>query len=301
MTFSRQRRTVLLAAAIPLAGRAAPATQSAAFIGEAARIEAASGGRLGIAALDLETGARLGYRAAERFPMCSTFKAVVAGAVLARSAKEGAFLDKRLHFGADELLPWAPVAKQHLADGMTVRQMCAAIVEHSDNTASNCLVRELGGPAAVTAFARSIGDDSFRLDRRERRGGDDDLNTATPGDERDTTTPLAMLETLRELALGERLPPAQRALLQQWLVNCQTGLTRIRASVPAGWKAGDKTGTGHYGSTNDIAVIWPPGRQPMLVTAYYTGTSKDARSRPDVLADAARAVLAQVGAAAGRG
>jgi beta-lactamase class A len=244
------------------------------------RIESESGGRLGVAAFDTGRHIQLSYRGNERFPMCSTFKVLAASSILAR---EPALLAKRIRYTTADLVPYAPVTEKHLADGMTNAELCAAAVQLSDNTAANLLMQQVGGPAGVTAFARSLGDDVFRLERWEP-----ELNSAIPGDVRDTTTPVAMMRTLQKLTLGDALAPAPRKLLVDWMLSSPTGAARIRAGVPADWKVADKTGSGSHGSTNTIAVLFPPARAPVVIAVYFTQSPKQ---RNDVVASAARAVV----------
>nr|WP_308437999.1 class A beta-lactamase [Jeongeupia naejangsanensis] len=249
-------------------------------------LERRHGGRLGVCALDTGSGRRLGYRMDERFAFCSTFKAMLAGAILARSVGDAGLLQRRIRYTQADLVSYSPVSGPRVADGMTVAELCAAAIQYSDNTAANLLIRQLGAPADVTTFARSIGDDVFRLDRWET-----ELNTALPGDPRDTTTPAAMARSLQALTLGDALPPAQRAQLQDWLRGNTTGAKRIRAGVPAGWQVGDKTGSGDYGTTNDIAVLWPPQRAPIVLAVYFTRPAQDAKWVDAAIADAARLVV----------
>ncbi len=233
---------------------------------EFARLDAQSGGRLGIAVLDTGTGQQEGYRAAERFPMCSTFKALASAAVLARVDAGHEDLGRRIHYSASDVLSYAPVTKDHAGEGgMTMGELCAASVTLSDNTAANLILASLGGPSSITAFARSLGDPVTRLDRIEG-----DLNEAKPGDPRDTTTPEAMASSLRVLVTGDALSRRSRDQFTTWLVGCQTGGAKLRAGVPATWRVGDKTGSGGHGTTNDIAVMWPPGRAPVIVCVYLT-------------------------------
>ena len=265
-----------------------------------AGIEKKSGGRLGCAVLDTADGRRLTHRGDERFPMCSTFKMAAAALVLHRVDEGQERLERRIVFGQGDILPYAPVAKEHVGgEGMTVAELCGAAVSLSDNTAANLLLASFGGPAALTAFLRKIGDGQTRLDRTEPT-----LNTAIPGDPRDTTTPLAMLGTLRRLVLGDVLKPASRTMLVDWMKECQTGLKALRVGVPEDWKEGDKTGNGDYGTSNDIAVFWPPTpgaagitaavliRGPVLVTAYLTETKLPSEGRAAILAEVGRAVAA---------
>ncbi|RQS10225.1 PEN family class A beta-lactamase, Bcc-type [Burkholderia sp. Bp8998] len=294
MTYSSQRRTLLLAAATaplvltvtacassPAAGQdVSPATSFAA-------LERAAGGRLGVCAIDTASGRRAQHRADERFPFCSTFKAMLSAAVLAQSVARPGLLQQRVTVAQSDLVNYSPVSGKHVGTGMTVGELCEAAIQYSDNSAANLAMKLIGGPAAVTAYARSIGDDTFRLDRWET-----ELNTALPGDLRDTTTPAAMAASMRVLTLGDALPPAQRAQLVAWLRGNKVGDKRIRAGVPAGWQVADKTGTGDYGTTNDAGVIWPRSRAPIVLVVYYTQARADAKAKDDVIAATARIAVA---------
>lgn len=253
-----------------------------------ADLEGRHGGRLGVLALDTATGARREHRANERFPMCSTFKALLVGAVLARVDAGSEHLDRKIVYHRSDLLSYAPVTTERLArGGMSVWELCAAAVELSDNTAANLLLAAVGGPPAVTQFARGIGDRYTRLDRTEPA-----LNRAIPGDPRDTTTPAAMVATLQRLITGNVLSRASRRDLFTWMIGCETGLECIRAGVPKRWRVADKTGSGDHATRNDIAIITPPGRAPIFVAAYYTGSSADAAARDAILAEIGRIVSA---------
>ncbi|MFM0754222.1 class A beta-lactamase [Paraburkholderia strydomiana] len=239
-------------------------------------IEADSGGRLGVAIVDTTSGLHTGLHADERFPMCSTFKLLVAGAILARVDRGEEDLQRRIVYSQSELVPNSPATSKHTRErtgntGMSVGDLCKAAITLSDNTAANLLLASFGGPAALTEFARSLGDGITRLDRIEPT-----LNEGTPGDPRDTTTPNAMLGNLRELVLGEHLTSSSRAQLLAWLAANETGGERIRAKLPKDWGVGDKTGTGDHGTANDVAIVWPPGRGPILVAVYLTETAGDA-------------------------
>jgi beta-lactamase class A len=259
-----------------------------------AQIAVESGGRLGVSIVDTTSGLHAGLQTDERFPMCSTFKLLVAGFVLTRVDHGQEDLERRVVFSGSDLVPNSPATSQHTRErtgnaGMSVADLCKAAITLSDNTAANLLLASFGGPAALTAFARSIGDGITRLDRNEPT-----LNEATPGDPRDTTTPNAMLGNLRELLLGERLSSPSRAQLLAWLAANQTGGERIRAKLPKDWGVGDKTGTGDHGTANDIAILWPPGRGPILVAVYLTGTSGDAARSNAAIADVGALVGASV-------
>ncbi|MCG0582107.1 PenA family class A beta-lactamase, partial [Burkholderia cenocepacia] len=253
-------------------------------------LERDAGGRLGVCAIDTASGRVIEHRAGERFPFCSTFKAMLSAAVLAQSVERPGLLQQRVTYTKADLVNYSPVSEKHVGAGMTVAALCEATIQYSDNSAANLLMKLIGGPSAVTAYARSIGDDAFRLDRWET-----ELNTALPGDPRDTTTPAAMAASIRVLTLGDALPAAQRAQLVAWLRGNKVGDKRIRAGVPAEWTVGDKTGTGDYGTTNDAGVIWPTSRAPIVLAVYYTQTRADARAKDDVIASVARIVAQTFG------
>lgn len=253
---------------------------------ELARIEGDSGGRLGVAVLDTGSGARAGLHADDRFPMCSTFKFLAAAAVLKRVDEGKEKLDRRVTYTKGDLVEYSPVTKEHVADGMTMSDICEAAMVLSDNTAGNLILASLGGPQGITQFARSLGDTVTRLDRIETA-----LNEAIPGDPRDTTTPNAMLGNLQKLVLGDVLSPGSKEQLTKWLLGNKTGDTRMRAHLPKDWRVGDKTGSGERGTTNDVGVIWPPNRAPIVLTIYLTETTAEAAKR--------NATLASVGKAAG--
>lgn len=269
-------------------GDAAAAERPAAGLARAfARIERDSGGRLGVAVIDAAGGAAIGHRAGERFPLCSTFKLLAAAAVLKRVDDGAERLDRLVRFAAGDLVTYSPATQERVASGMTIAEICEAAMTLSDNTAGNLLLAALGGPAGLTAYARTLGDAVSRLDRIETA-----LNEARPGDPRDTTTPAAMAANLRRLVLGDALSPRSRELLTQWLVANRTGDTRLRAGVPAGWRVGDKTGAGGNGTAIDVGVLWPPGRPPLIVAAYLTGTRAADAQRYAAIAAVARAVAA---------
>ncbi|BBF93504.1 class A beta-lactamase [Blastochloris tepida] len=281
------RRTLLagplLAAAAVGCGPAQADSGDASLAAQLAGLERAHGGRLGVAILDTGSGRAAAHRGDERFALCSTFKLLAAGLVLARVDRGEERLDRRIAYDAAALVPYSPITGPHAGEGLTVGALCEAAVTLSDNTAANLLLDSFGGPAALTAYLRSLGDAATRLDRREPA-----LNEATPGDARDTTTPLAMLQTLRTLVLGEALSDPSRAQLAAWLRANRTGDKRLRAGVPKNWQVGDKTGSGGHAATNDVGILWPPGgRPPILVAAYY--------AESPAIEDARAAVLAEVG------
>ncbi len=198
--------------------------------------------------------------------MCSTFKLLASAAVLKRVDQGAERLDRTIAYGPSDLLEYAPIAKTHAAQGgMTLAEACAAAIDWSDNTAANLILQAIGGPTGFTQFARSLDDNVTRLDRNEPS-----LNTAIPGDERDTTSPRAMAEDMRRVLIGDVLSEASRRQLTAWLIGDKVGDKRLRAGLPLSWRIGDKTGSGDRGTTNTIAIIWPPERGPIIATVYYT-------------------------------
>jgi beta-lactamase class A len=273
MPFIITRRAALAGAAalmVPALAKAAPDVK--ATEARLAAIEANIGGRMGVAILDGGNNVGIGHRADELFAMCSTFKFLAAAAVLHKVDAGKARLDDRIAYGKSDIIPYAPVTEKHVGAGgkgeMSLGDICAAAVELSDNTAGNLMLREIGGPEALTQFMRAIGDDRTRLDRTEPT-----LNTAIPGDPRDTTTPNAMTQSLQKILLGDALSPQSRAQAERWLIDCKTCDNRLRAGLPASWRIGDKTGTGANVSVNTIAILRPPQRAPLLVAVYCTGST----------------------------
>ncbi len=253
-----------------------------------AKLEVDAQGRIGLSLLNTASKQRFDYRADERFPFCSTFKVLVAGAVLKKSMQDNKLLKTTIHYTGDEVSAsgYAPITEKYISQGMTVADLCAATLQYSDNAAANLLMKVLGGPIALTEFARDMDDHTFRLDRWEPA-----LNTAIPDDLRDTTTPLAMTKTLKRLVLGDALGLSQRAQLTDWLQGNTTGDKRIRAGLAKEWTVGDKTGTGAYGTTNDVAVIWPVHGKPLVLSIYFTQAGKEAKPRDDVIAAATRIAI----------
>ena len=278
------RRLLLAGLAVALLpGRPVEAEPSCAA---AEAFERATGGRLGLYAENVASGAKITWRANERFVMCSTFKASLAALVLARVDRGEDRLDAPVRFGPAALLPYAPVAQANLAKGvMSVADMAQAAVELSDNTCANLLLARVGGPEALTAFWRATGDRVSRLDHDEPS-----LNRSPPGDPRDTTTAAAIAGTLRRLILGDVLSPASRNRLAGWLVDCRTGRDRLRAGLPADWRVGDKTGNNGADAAGDIAVAWPKPERPILICVFTQGGTPDAAHLADVFAQVGRCV-----------
>jgi beta-lactamase class A len=247
-------------------------------------LERRCGGRLGVAVLK-PRGALLGHRLGERFPMCSTFKWVLAAQVLQRVDRGEERLERRVTYGRDALVAYSPVTREHLGRGMTVAQLCEAAVAQSDNGAANLLLAASGGPAAVTAFARGCGDTVTRLDRKEP-----ELNEGEPGDVRDTTSPVAMARLLHSVLTGNALSQAARGQLARWMEGSQTNANRLRTGLPPGWRMGSKTGTGARGSTNDVGFFHAPVGGLSVVAVYITGSAAPLAQREATIAAVAAAL-----------
>jgi beta-lactamase class A len=266
------RRDLLLAAAaaatLPSVASGATSTQR---IDAAARLRLLELGnaRLGVCFLDTASGEAVGNRLDERFAMCSTFKLAMVAACL-READHGRLsLSETIRYTKADLLEWAPVTEEHLAKGgLSIAELARAAQELSDGTAANLLVKRLGGPSAVTAKFREMGDTVSRLDRYEP-----DLGLVLSADHRDTTTPLAYAQLVRRITTGNLLRRETRERLVRWMQNTKTGVRRLRAGLPADWRTGNKTGTGRTEGTtnkcNDVAITFPPGKSPIIIAAYF--------------------------------
>jgi len=283
------RRTLLAAGlALPALGRRAVAAESGLTSQAVAALEARHGGQLGVSVIDTGSGRRFGYRADDRFPLCSTYKALAAAAVLAAVDRGRLRLDQPIVYRKDKLVSYSPETAKHVGPpGMPLAAICAAGVTLSDNTAGNLMLEAVGGPAGLTAWLRSTGDAVTRLDRWETA-----LNDYHPGDPRDTTTPAAMAETLQHLLLGPVLSSASRRQLTDWLRADRVGAARLTAGLPAGWRIGDKTGSGGMNATNDVGILWPSSGAPLIVAVYYLGAQADMAGRNAVIADLGRLVAA---------
>lgn len=249
------------------------------------KLEHRYGARLGVYALDTGSGRTVGYRADERFAFASTYK-VPAAAVLLRTASD-ADLAHVITYRAADLQDYSPITRPHLSTGMTLRALIDAALRYSDNTAANLLLDRIGGPKALQRALRGLGDSTTHVDRAEPG-----VNTAVPGDVRDTSTPRALGTDLRGFALGGLLPAKRRDQLNTMLLHNTTGGPYIRAGAPAGWKVGDKTGNGGYGTRNDIAVLRPPHGSPVVLAVLTDRGRPDAASDDALIADATKATLA---------
>lgn len=251
------------------------------------QLENSYAGHIGLSAINTANNERIQYRANESFPMCSTAKMLSVATVLQQSNKNTNLLKQKIIYKKSDLVDWSPVTEKHIADGMTVGELCAAAISLSDNTAINLLINKVGGFDPINAYVHSLGDNTSRVDRFEPA-----VSVTVPGDVRDTSTPASMENNLQKLALGNGLRPAQRQQLITWLKETVTGNARIPAGIPKGWVVGHKTGTGsNYGTTNDIAVIWPPKCSPIVVAIYYQGMKATEVKREAALATATRLII----------
>ena len=287
--FTRREFLALSALALP-AFAYADSKHCSALGSKLAQLERDSGGRLGVVVLDTSTGERCGIHMDERFAMCSTFKFLLVAAVLQRVDRHEEKVGRSIAIPPKPLIGNSPLTEPHAGGTMTVAELCEAALIRSDNTAANLLLDTMGGPAGVTKFCRSIGDEVTRLDRNETS-----LNEAKPGDDRDTTSPSAMADDLNKVLLGDVLSPAARGQLTVWMQATQTGLDKLRASLPKGWRAADKTGSNGETTTNDIGVLWPAGRQPIIVTAYITECPGQNSKRAAMLKRVGELAFADVG------
>ncbi len=277
-----------LALSLLFVTRGARAERATPAVGEAlAALEQTHGGRLGVAILSTDTGALYGHRQDERFAMCSTFKLLLSGFVLARADRGEEPLDRVVRVRRRDLIQHSPILRERVGEDLSLAELCHATMTTSDNAAANLLLAGVGGPAGLTAYLRSLGDPTTRVDRMEPEMNRVDIAN---GDTRDTTTPAAMATTTAALTVGAALTPASREILIGWMRAAVTGHTRLRAGLPADWSAGDKTGTGGDGPTNDVAVGWPPGRGAVVVAAYYDRTGHTMDENAAVLAEVGRIV-----------
>ncbi len=265
-----------------------------------ADLEREHGARLGVFARNMVTGRSVAYRADELFPICSVHKTITAAAVLRDLDRDGEFLAKRIRYTEQDVTAagYAPITgtPEHLANGMTVAELCAAAVEYSDNAADNLLLRELGGPTAITRFCRSVGDGVTRLDRWEP-----ELNSAEPGRVTDTTSPAAIGGSHLKLVLGDALAPQDRQQLTAWLLANTTGAARFRAGLPTDWALADKTGTGDHGTTNDVGIAWTPNRTPVVLAVLSTKRDAGASADEPLVARTAALLAAALAARPRRG
>ncbi|MED2979274.1 class A beta-lactamase [Bacillus swezeyi] len=289
--FSKTIAIVMLLLFAALAGcsddhsdSAAQNNQETVNTGDFAKLEDQFDARLGVFAWDTGTSETIAYRADERFAYASTHKALAVGALLQK--KSIADLDKRITYTREDLVNYNPITEKHVDTGMTLKELCDASLRYSDNTAENLILKQLGGPAGLKKSLREIGDNVTNPERFEP-----ELNEVKPGETNDTSTPRALAESLQTYTIGDALPKEKRSMLIDWLKRNTTGDTLIRAGVPKGWEVADKTGSGSYGARNDIAVIWPPKGDPIVLAILTSRDQKDADSNDKLIAQAAKEVI----------
>ncbi|MBK1852846.1 beta-lactamase class A/beta-lactamase class A CARB-5 [Marinobacter persicus] len=268
----------------------APADDDNSLIKTVERIADELGARVGFSAYDVESDQHWEYHADQRFAMSSTFKTLACAALLQRVDAGQENLDRKVSFSESDLVTYSPVTEKYAGgQALTLSDLCEAALTMSDNTAANLILRVLGGPAQVTSFARGLGDGVTRLDRWET-----ELNEAAPSDQRDTTTPNAMVKNLQSLLLGDALSVKSRDQLRDWLERNQVADGLFRAVVPEGWIVADRTGAGGFGSRSITAIIWPPERQPIIVALYLTETEASFSKRNDAIAEIGKALILTV-------
>ncbi|MFD7256696.1 class A beta-lactamase [Streptomyces sp. NPDC059874] len=257
-------------------------------------LERERGARLGVYARDLAGGRTVVYRADELFPMCSLFKTLAAAAVMREFDQDGEYLAKRVFYTQEDVTKagGGEITKleENIARGLTVAELCSAAIAQSDNTAGNLLLRELGGPTAITRLCRSLGDRTTRLDRWEP-----ELNSAEPTRVTDSTSPRAIGRTYARLVLGDSLVPRHRELLTGWMLANTTSWERFRKGLPKDWVIADKTGAGSYGTNNNAGIAWPPGRPPIVLSVLTTKTEPTAPRDNELVARAAKLLADALG------
>lgn len=255
------------------------------------KLEKSFDGKIGIYAINTANNDTIYYRADDRFALCSTAKLMVVTTALKKSETQSQYLDRVINYTQQDLAQadYTPITSKHIISGMSIKDLSEAAMSYSDNLAMNLLVKDLGGTQIVTQYAHSIHDQKFRLDRIEPGFG-----SAIPGDQRDTTTPKSMAHSIQKILLENVLNKSNRDLLLTWMKNNQTGFTRIRAGVPAGWVVADKTGKGDYGTNNDIAIIYPPNSAPIVLAIYTTQNIKEAKSNDKIIVDVTKIALEQL-------
>ncbi|MGQ8826810.1 class A beta-lactamase BlaIII [Bacillus sp. NA_146.1] len=249
-----------------------------------AKLEKEYNAKLGIYALDTGTNQTVAYHANDRFAFASTSKSLAAGALLRQNSIEA--LDERITYKREDLSNYNPITEKHLDTGMTLKELADASVRYSDSTAHNLILKKLGGPSAFEKILREIGDTVTNSERFEP-----ELNEVNPEETHDTSTPEAIAKTLQSFTLGTVLPSEKRELLVDWMKRNTTGDKLIRAGVPKGWEVADKTGAGSYGTRNDIAIIWPPNKKPIVLAILSNHDKEDAEYDDKLIAEATKIVL----------
>ncbi|MDF9447786.1 class A beta-lactamase BlaIII [Bacillus toyonensis] len=249
-----------------------------------AKLEKEYDAKLGIYALDTGTNQTVAYHSDDRFAFASTSKSLAVGALLRKNSLEA--LDQRITYTHQDLSNYNPITEKHVDTGMTLKELADASVRYSDSTAHNLILKQLGGPSEFEKILREMGDTVTTSERFEP-----ELNEVHPGETHDTSTPEAIAKTLQSFTLGTALPIEKRELLVDWMKRNTTGDKLIRAGVPKGWEVADKTGAGSYGTRNDIAIIWPPNKKPIVLAILSNHDKEDAKYDDKLIADATKVVL----------
>ncbi|PRT08283.1 class A beta-lactamase [Bacillus wiedmannii] len=249
-----------------------------------AKLEKEYDAKLGIYALDTDTNQTVAYHSDDRFAFASTSKSLAVGALLRKNSLEA--LDQRITYTHEDLSNYNPITEKHVDTGLTLKELADASVRYSDSTAHNLILKQLGGPSEFEKILREMGDTVTTSERFEP-----ELNEVHPGETHDTSTPEAIAKTLQSFTLGTALPIEKRELLVDWMKRNTTGDKLIRAGVPKGWEVADKTGAGSYGTRNDIAIIWPPNKKPIVLAILSNHDKEDAKYDDKLIADATKVVL----------
>ncbi|MCJ7840866.1 class A beta-lactamase [Lederbergia sp. NSJ-179] len=279
--------SVLLLSCVAFAGcseDSAHSTQPKQKNNNFAKLENKFDARLGIFALDTGTGETVTYRPEERFAYASTHKALAVGALLQQKSIED--LNQRITYTHDDLVNYNPITEKNVDTGMTLSELCEASLRYSDNTAGNLILAQLGGPSEFKKSLREIGDQITNPERFEPN-----LNEVEPGETHDTSTPKALATSLQAFTIGETLPKEKRLMLIDWLKGNATGDTLIRAGVPKGWEVADKSGAGSYGTRNDIAIIWPPKGDPIVLAILSSRDQKETDYDDKLIEQATKEVI----------
>jgi beta-lactamase class A len=244
------------------------------------KIETRLDARIGVSVHDTNSRKTIQYKGDQRFPLTSTFKALACAAVLARVDANEEDLNRAILIQPQDIVTYSPTTEKYINKTMTIAELCAATITLSDNTAGNLILKSIGGPEGFTQFMRKLGDRATQLSRWEP-----ELNEATPGDVRDTTTPNAIIKSLNRLLLGNKLSASSKLQLTQWMIDDKVANGLMRSILPSDWKIGDKTGAGAYGSRAIVAIIWPPKQKPVLVSIYITQTKTSMDERNQAIVD----------------
>ncbi|WP_430794603.1 class A beta-lactamase Bla1 [Bacillus cereus] len=251
---------------------------------EFSQLEKKFDARLGVYAIDTGTNRTIAYRPNERFAFASTYKALAAGVLLQQNSIDK--LNEVITYTKDGLVEYSPVTEKHVDTGMTLGEIAEAAVRYSDNTAGNILFHKIGGPKGYEKALRQMGDRVTMSERFET-----ELNEAIPGDIRDTSTAKTLATNLKAFTVGNALPADKRKILTEWMKGNATGDKLIRAGVPTDWEVGDKSGAGSYGTRNDIAIVWPPNRAPIIIAILSSKDEKEATYDNQLIAEAAEVIV----------